>query len=65
MVASKCGPLARLEKQVMSKNSDLLRNFSKIREAPVKDSVKELLKLRNRSSKIRENFVSDPQLNMT
>ena len=62
MVASKCDPLASLEKQTMSKNLDLLRSFTKIREVPVKDSVK---KLRERFSKTRENFVSDPQLNIT
>ena len=46
----------------MSKNLDLLRRFFKIREVAIKNSVK---KLRKRSSKTRENFVSDPQLNMT
>ena len=35
IVASKCGPLIRIEKQSMSKKLDLLKGFSKIREAPV------------------------------
>ena len=34
IVASKCGPLARIEKQAMSKKLDLLKSFSNIREAP-------------------------------
>ena len=35
LVASKCGPLARIEKQAMSKKLDLLTSFSKRREAPI------------------------------
>ena len=35
IVASKCGPLARIEKQAMSLKPNLLKSFSKIREAPV------------------------------
>ena len=33
IVASKCGPLARIEKQAMSLKVDLLKSFSKIKEA--------------------------------
>ena len=35
MVASKCGPLAKVEKQTMLQMLDLLKSFTKIREAPV------------------------------
>ena len=42
MVASNCGPLARLKKQAMSKILDLLRSFSKIREVTIKNSVKKI-----------------------
>ena len=35
IVVSKCGPLARIDKQAMSLKVDILRSFSKIREAPV------------------------------
>ena len=49
-----------------------MKSFSKLREAPVKQStIKDQkpnygipLILQKRPSKIRENFVSDPQLNM-
>ena len=34
IVASKCDPLARIEKQAMSQKLNLLKNFSKIRKAP-------------------------------
>ena len=34
-VISKGGPLARIEKQAISKNIDVLESFSKIRETPV------------------------------
>ena len=35
IVASKYGPLARIEKQTMSYKLDLLKSFSEIREVPV------------------------------
>ena len=35
IIASKCGPLVRIEKQAMSWKLDLLKSFSKIREALV------------------------------
>ena len=35
IVASKCGPLAMIEKQAMSQKLDLLKSFSKISQAPV------------------------------
>ena len=35
IVASKCGPLARIKKQAVSLKLDLLKCFSKIREAPL------------------------------
>ena len=35
IVAPKCAPLARIEKHTMSQKLNLLKSFSKIREAPV------------------------------
>ena len=35
IVASKCGPLAKIEKQAVSLKLNLLKSFSKIREAPL------------------------------
>ena len=35
IVASKHGPVAKIEKQAMSYKLDLLKSFSRIREAPV------------------------------
>ena len=75
IVESKCSPLARIEKQAMSKKADLLKSFPKIRvqacnaykRSTIKDQKSNYcipLDLRKRSSKIRENFVSNAQLNM-
>ena len=65
-VASKCGPLARIEKL------DLLKSLSKIKETRfkrfiIKDRKSNYgipLDLQKRSSKIREDFVNNPQLDM-
>ena len=35
IVAPKCVPLAKIEKQAMSQKLNLLKSFSKIKEAPV------------------------------
>ena len=66
IVASKCGPLARIEKL------DLLKSLSKIKETRfkrfiIKDRKSNYgipLDLQKRSSKIREDFVKNPQLDM-
>ena len=70
IVASKCGPLARIEKQAVSQKLDLLKSLSMkhpIKQSTIKDKRSNCgipLNLRKRYSKIRENFVSNPQLNM-
>ena len=57
------------KKQAMSEKVELLKNFSKIREAPCVSGPQ--LKIKNEImrycwtfGKIRENYVSDAQLNM-
>ena len=72
IVESTCDPLARIEKQAISQKLKLLKSLSKIEKhqckwSTIKDQKSNYgipLDLRKRFSKIRENFVSDPQLNM-
>ena len=46
IIASKCGPLARIEKQAMSSKLELLKSLFKIREAPVKMAHNKRLKIK-------------------
>ena len=65
IVASKCGPLASIEEQAVIKTGPTELTDLSGPQLKIKNQILALtLDLHKRSSKIREDFASDPQLNM-